>query len=511
MSNLDKFTVQLLVVEADPGELARIQEQLSMQSGAVVTEAGSLQDAGTEMARGSFDVVLLGLGGPAGWGLVELDYVSAAAERLPLIVLTESAPGGTADADELIAHGATECLPREAISSGLLWRSLRMLLEHDRFLQMVGRLHGFAGTAFWSWNGHGAAIACSKAAGSLVGLDTSDGTFDFKSLLRKIHTPDRSRLFDILGRIRASLGGEEIFEFRLVSDDGPEKDLRLLIRQQAGLAGQRAGLEGICQDVTGRNSLRRIQEEMISVVSHELRTPLTAMRGALGLIVGLEGDQLSPRHRRLVEIAQDNCQRMQGLINNLLDLDRISRGAMRLARRNISLRTVLESVLQQEQEFASQSAIALDLVLEEGDIICHADPERLRTMLCELVVNGIKFSPPGSKVRLRVRSLGGLAQILVEDHGSGIAPELGDGVFEPFVQGDRSARRSREGGGLGLTVVRRLAALQGGDCRFHSPADGGTVFELELPVCRCGATPQAVDEERNGPLEGWRSAPLVSA
>jgi signal transduction histidine kinase len=241
----------------------------------------------------------------------------------------------------------------------------------------------------------------------------------------------------------------------------------------------------VIRDISAIRRIEQLKNELVSTVSHELRTPLTSIRGALGLIEhGVDG-QLSPSLLSLVRIGRSNCDRLIRLINDLLDLDKISVGRLELHMESLAMADVIQTTLDELQPMAVEYGVSIRPRVAPDLPRVQGDRDRLSQVLINLVANAIKFTPRGSTVVVRAvtvpASPDGL-RIAVENPGPGIAAEDITRLFRPFQQLDASDNRARGGTGLGLAIAKALIQRHGGSIGVESEPDVLTTFWFELPA-----------------------------
>jgi len=247
--------------------------------------------------------------------------------------------------------------------------------------------------------------------------------------------------------------------------------LRLLAREQAA----RAEAE----------QANRLKDEFLATVSHELRTPLGPIIAWADL---LGEDALGPDEvQEALAAIRRNARIQLRLIEDLLDVSRITSGNLRMQVATIDLPAVIDAALESVRLAAEAKSIRLTTRYDGATAPISGDATRLQQILWNLLSNAIKFTPPGGAVEVAVRPAGARVVIEVQDTGEGIDAEFLPYVFERFRQGDGSATRARGGLGLGLSIVRHLVELHGGRVRAESagPAQGST-FAVELPVASGG-------------------------
>jgi PAS domain S-box-containing protein len=255
---------------------------------------------------------------------------------------------------------------------------------------------------------------------------------------------------------------------------------------QAELAAARADYEAAVDDLRRRvEAADRAKSEFLACVSHELRTPLSGIIGGLGLV--LKGMLASPaEERESMELAYSAGQRLLHVINQILDAANLQADAMPVYPLPVATRPVVEAVISQMRPMADHKHLSLQYAISQPELQVRVDPHLLRKILLNLVHNAIEFTGSGY-VRVREHVVSGRAEIIVEDTGAGIAPDLRARLFQPFVQGDSSSTRRHGGTGLGLYLSRRLAELMGGSLTLLSVGEGhGATCVLELPLAEAG-------------------------
>jgi two-component system, OmpR family, sensor histidine kinase VicK len=247
-----------------------------------------------------------------------------------------------------------------------------------------------------------------------------------------------------------------------------------------------SGLVVAFQDVSERRRLERMKDEFISTVSHELRTPLTSLRASLGLVQSGSLDKRPEKQRQMIDMAIGNCDRLIRLVNDILDFEGAEKGQLPLNREPVEAMNLLRRAADVAHNAATQERI--DFRIEANAPPVFADEERVLQVLNELVANAIKFSEPGTTIRLAAQSAGANgsgvneACFIVEDRGRGIPPEKLEHIFERFQQGDASDSRALGGTGLGLALCRSIVERHGGRIWAESEEGKGSRFLFTLPA-----------------------------
>ncbi|HEY9126648.1 MAG TPA: PAS domain S-box protein [Acidobacteriaceae bacterium] len=245
--------------------------------------------------------------------------------------------------------------------------------------------------------------------------------------------------------------------------------------------GQIAGMVVAFQDVSERRRLEKMKDEFISTVSHELRTPLTSLRASLGLISSGQLDKRPEKQKQMLDVAIGNCDRLVRLVNDILDFDRVERGAMPLHKEALQAGVVLRRAADVQNEAALKAQITFRFDAPSR-IMIDVDQDRILQVLSELVSNAIKFSPPQTIIKLAAQNTDDdEVTVSVEDQGRGIAPEKLDLIFEVFQQGDASDSRALGGTGLGLAICKRIVEQHGGRMWVESEVGKGSRFLFTVP------------------------------
>ena len=235
------------------------------------------------------------------------------------------------------------------------------------------------------------------------------------------------------------------------------------------------------RDIAERKRIEQLKDNLISTVSHELRTPLTSIVGALALLKRDTAD-LHPQSVGLVAIAENNAQRLIRLINDMLDIDRIEAGKLRMAIVATDLRHVVRQACEDNGGLAGASGVALRNVAGNDAVMVRGDLQRLHQVLTNLLSNAVKISPKGGQVvvTLTLSSDGRRAIVHVDDDGPGIPPEFRARIFGRFERA--GSGEAAPGTGLGLAIAKEIMAQHNGELWFEDRPQGGTRFALSLPT-----------------------------
>ncbi len=249
-------------------------------------------------------------------------------------------------------------------------------------------------------------------------------------------------------------------------------DLEIKVRERT------AELENARDVAEAANELK---SQLITTMSHELRTPLTSIVGTLrmlsqGVIKGIPDDV-----NDLIEIAWRNSDRLAQLVNDILDVERLSSGAPELKMERVDMSQLVKTAVDLNAGYASEHDVRIVATEVDDDATVDGDEGRLLQVLANLLSNASKFSNEGDQVETSVKRNGKSVVVSVVDHGAGIQEELRDNLFDKFVRGDTVDNRNRGGAGLGLGITKAIVEQHGGQIGFVTKAGKGTTFIVELP------------------------------
>jgi PAS domain S-box-containing protein len=317
-----------------------------------------------------------------------------------------------------------------------------------------------------------------------------------------VHPEDDAQVRE---RWNATNGGEAPFEaeFRSRRSDGEYRWLWCRALPLHDAEGRLYKWVGFASDVTERRQteeyLRRTdaalreadkrKDEFLATLAHELRNPLAPIRYAVRL---LKPD--SPPHALAQgrETIERQATHMARLLDDLLDMSRITRGAIELRRRPMDLRQAVEDSIEVARPMIDGVQHRLEIALPSSPVWIDADATRLAQIVGNLLQNAAKYTDPGGRIEVRVESDADQAVLRIADTGIGLAPDMRERVFELFSQVHRSITNSRGGLGIGLAIVKRLVELHGGTIEVRSEGLGrGSEFIVRLPRCVLGSQPAA--------------------
>lgn len=236
----------------------------------------------------------------------------------------------------------------------------------------------------------------------------------------------------------------------------------------------------VAHDITERQKLEKMKQSFVAMVSHELRTPLTSVQNYLGMLnMGILGE-ISDKAKDRGADAEKSVNRLIGLINDLLDLEKMEQGKLSINITEANTGEIMKSAHEAVSGFAEKHEINLDI--DKSDIGMRADPGRLIQVLTNLISNAVKFSPAGSTVKVALEESLGSIEFKVIDKGEGIAEEDLPLVFERFHQVSKQKQEKEPGTGLGLAICKSIVEGHGGTIGVDSKSGVGSTFWFRIPI-----------------------------
>ncbi|MEZ6066527.1 MAG: PAS domain S-box protein [Planctomycetaceae bacterium] len=242
------------------------------------------------------------------------------------------------------------------------------------------------------------------------------------------------------------------------------------------------------------------KDEFLALLAHELRNPLSALTAGTQLIVLHPED--SPQVAETGDVILRQCFQLKQLVDDLLDVSRISRGKISLERRAVSLRNVIGSAVETARPVIQSADHQLSLHLCDNDPYVEGDDVRLAQVISNLLINAAKYTPSGGEIVLTLELTEEAAMISVRDNGIGIPEDKLESIFELFTQVDTSHSRSQGGLGIGLTLAQTLVQLHNGRLQVFSDGEGqGSTFTVELPLLARSKIPQTDADKSRVPVQ----------
>jgi len=257
---------------------------------------------------------------------------------------------------------------------------------------------------------------------------------------------------------------------------------RALLPRATPLYSEQGNVTGatiVLQDVTRLLRFDELKNDLVATVAHEFRTPLTSMRMAVHILLeGMVGP-LNDKQLDLVGAARDDCERLQGIVEDLLDLSRIQAGKVEVSLTALPAKSILDAAVAAKEDAARDAGLKIEGDLIEPVLPVLVDPDRINLVFDNLVGNAIRHSPKGSRIVIRARPEKAWVRFEVEDQGPGIPVEYQQRIFEKFF---RMPGTKGEGIGLGLYISREIVAAHGGQMGVESEPEKGSRFWFTLRV-----------------------------
>jgi two-component system CheB/CheR fusion protein len=355
----------------------------------------------------------------------------------------------------------------------------------------------------------------------LFGWDAASVSIDHRRFIDAVHPEDRQL---VLSSAKAGIARGERFEkeYRIIRADGAVRWIRAWTNVEKDASGRPVRLLGTCQDVTEsriaeqerERALQELKEadrqkdEFLAMLSHELRNPLAPIFSAVEVLRFTDPSdrEVSAKFRAIIE---RQVTLMKRLLDDLLDVARVSRGKIELRKELLDLTGVVARAVEVSRPLINEKQQRLSVTSgPEGTILVDADATRLVQVFANLLNNAAKYSERGGRIDVEIDAADREAVVRVRDNGIGMAPELLERAFDLFVQATRSLDRSQGGLGIGLTMVRNLVRMHGGSVRAFSDGPGlGSELVVRLPRARA-AVPATAERAPSRPIPAKALEPL---
>jgi PAS domain S-box-containing protein len=350
----------------------------------------------------------------------------------------------------------------------------------------------------WEWDIGSDRVWWSDEMYRIYGLDR--GTrIGYDTFMHRLHPDDRS-IVDTTVRQAMADGRPFAFDHRVVRDDGTVRVLYGAGHVIFDAASRPIRMVGIGHDITERKEAEearaeliqeqarrheaeessRAKDQFLAILSHELRTPLNAALGWAHMLREMPRD--APATRHAVDTIYRNLLVQAGLVSDIVDISRITKGALAIESAPVDLAAVINGAMDMVRESARTRQITLESQVNGDAVELVGDAKRLQQVFWNLLSNGVRFGRDGGLVSVKAESEGKSVRITVEDDGPGIDPDFLPHVFEPFRQADGSPRRAHDGLGLGLAIARHLVELHGGSMSAANRPRGGAQLTVVLPA-----------------------------
>jgi PAS domain S-box-containing protein len=519
------MTSPTLILNVDDNDGARYAKTRILQSaGFEVMEATNGTDALAAVKRRAVALVLLDVKLPDINGIEVCRRIKADPDSAMVLVLqTSAALTGRADKIRGLEGGADNYLaaPIEAdelvanVNALLRMRRTQSALRdsEERFRQLTDNIED----VFWMFSvPEGALEYVSPAYAAIWGRSAESLEREPGSWLDAVHPDDREHIGALWHGLQAHPHYES--EFRIVLNDGSTRWVRDRLFPVRDGREQVYRVARVTSDITRRKEMESLlraadsnKNEFLATLAHELRNPLSPIRNAAALL-GATGAGAVERQARAREVITRQVDHLAHLVDDLLDVARISEGKIALRKEEVDMNGVIAQAIETAGPLIAAREHRLEVIQPERQIWVSGDPVRLAQSMGNLLHNAAKFTPKGGHIRVEIRLDGDLVRITVQDNGIGIAEDNLPRIFAMFAQAAVPPDRAPEGLGIGLSLVSRLLEMHGGRLSASSPGIGmGSTFTVELPVLRTSMPQQseAAAADAAQPASGGRRVLLV--
>lgn len=285
--------------------------------------------------------------------------------------------------------------------------------------------------------------------------------------------------------VQAEQQGTETRQWHYVRKDGSYLPVSLTVTPILSESGVITGYLGVAKDISERHRNEKLKNEFISTVSHELRTPLTSLYAALKMANSGRLGELPVKVASLLQLAESNSKRLGRLINDLLDIEKLTAGKFQLSLEVQPIQPLVIQAIDEISSYAAQYKVILQTDFAAKPLFARVDATRFIQVVTNLLSNAIKFSPADADAAVNVKLYADTAVVRLEvtDLGEGIADDFKDRIFEKFAQSDAATTRQQGGTGLGLAISKELTEKMAGIIGFVSEPGQATTFWLSFNRC----------------------------
>jgi PAS domain S-box-containing protein len=406
------------------------------------------------------------------WAVLRFGQLGAVTSSF---IVAAIAIAGAVGGDTPLAHasGTNVVLILEGLLAGVTISVLLLgavLAERSSAEGELAEAQALARLGNWSWDVGTGTVSWSDELYRLFGLEPQSRRFDFEGYLRLLHPDDRDLARSTVERAYRT-GEPFAFDHRVLLPDGGVRWLHGRGRVSHNAAGKAVRMSGTAQDITERKQIDQLRDTILATVSHELRTPLTAI---IGFAVTLKERALGEELRTsVVETLLDQARKLELLLADLLDLDRLRHGFVKPSLVETDMSQLVEQIV------AAYAEDTHPISFHGGAAAVSVDPAKVERVVDNLIANAVRHTPSGTPIEIRVEDAAGGVVIAVDDAGPGVPPTERETVFEPFRRGSDSYGRA--GTGIGLSLVAQFAKLHGGRVWVEESAAGGAGFRVFLP------------------------------
>jgi PAS domain S-box-containing protein len=270
-------------------------------------------------------------------------------------------------------------------------------------------------------------------------------------------------------------------ETELLARGGQAVPVMVSVGVMEEAANRPRGFVVVAADISERLRNEQQKDEFIAMVHHEVRAPLTAVRGAVGLLEGGVGGEMTERGRELVEIAHRNTERMERLVNDILASRQLESGRMEFRFEKTELQSLIEQAVESTSTYADKYGVKLEIGKRLERAMVRVDPGRMIQVITNVLSNAVRFSTAEASVVIDVSRCEDHLRVAVSDSGPGISEDFRHRVFEAFARADHEDWRHRSGTGLGMSISRGIVEELGGSISFETEVGVGTTFFIDVP------------------------------
>ena len=520
------MTTPTLILNVDDNDGARYAKTRILQSaGFDVVEASNGTDALNVVKRGGVALVLLDVKLPDINGIEVCRRIKADPDSAMVLVLqTSAALTGRADKIRGLEGGADNYLaaPIEAdelianVNALLRMRQTQSALRdsEERFRQLTDNIED----VFWMFSVPARALEyVSPGYATMWGRPVETLEREPSSWMTAVHPDDRAYVAALWDAVQDTPHYEA--EFRVMMPDGAPRWVRDRLFPVRDNRDEVYRVARVTSDITRRKEMEALlraadanKNEFLATLAHELRNPLSPIRNAAALL-GASGNGAIERQARAREVITRQVDHLAHLVDDLLDVARISEGKIALRQEEVDLKGVIAQAVETAGPLIAARDHQLEVIQPDRRIWLMGDPVRLAQSMGNLLHNAAKFTPKGGKIKVEVTLADTVVRIAVQDNGIGIAEDNLSRIFGMFAQAAVPPDRAPEGLGIGLSLVSRLLEMHGGRLSATSPGIGlGSTFTVELPVLRTvavGMDAADAPSTQPAPATGGRKVLLV--
>ncbi len=309
----------------------------------------------------------------------------------------------------------------------------------------------------------------------------------------------RSRQEEVLGRPIAQFWGTREQSLQIMQavrsgkgwtgelvakrEDGSSLDVQLMVNMVENTVGKAICMVASVVDITERKRIEQMKDDFVALASHELRTPLTSIQGYAELILDGDVGKISREQKEFLDIIVQNTHRLENLINEVLDVEKIESGKLKMKLEKLNLCQIVGESANTFRVMAQTKGLELIEEIREAEINVSGDSDQLSRVFANLLSNAMKYTEEG-RVKITAQKKGKFASVAIEDTGMGMSPQDAKMVFDRFFRVESSYVRKTTGTGLGLSIVKATIEKHHGYIKVESKLGVGSKFEVMLPLLK---------------------------